>query len=434
MKKLSFLLLTGLAVLNGCTSEEDPIPQFETAEGATETTYTRSVADAIALADAFLDAGNDKVESRAGRTPKVAAILGATSRSESDTLLYSVNYGEDDGFVIVSATATPQPVLAYVEKGSYDGEPTQNPGFEAFIDAAKSYSTYSYTGPIDSVLKPAPRPYTIYKVAKPANLTKWGQDYPEGVFCPNGHSGCVQTAIAQAFAIIEKPLSIALTYPGADKNSLSLNWSEIKTHKLSDELQPFIHRGVCDASADAHSSISYLCRQLGHLNNATYNEAGKKETSVTMSSALNTLRNLLGSNKVSDKTSISTGKNKLFNNLYSRKSVAIVSGTITSNAKVGHVWLCEGGRSYEYHSGMPQYKDDDFSEPKEFVSQTYYFYFNWGDCGENDGYFLGDVYDTSKYIAEEDLPKPINPVLELNDAALSRADYKYNVEYIMIYK
>ena len=142
MKKLSFLLLTGLAVLNGCTSEEDPIPQFETAEGATETTYTRSVADAIALADAFLDAGNDKVESRAGRTPKVAAILGATSRSESDTLLYSVNYGEDDGFVIVSATATPQPVLAYVEKGSYDGEPTQNPGFEAFIDAAKSYSSH----------------------------------------------------------------------------------------------------------------------------------------------------------------------------------------------------------------------------------------------------------------------------------------------------
>lgn len=431
MKKLSVLLVAGLAILNGCTSQEDPIPQFEPAERATETTYTRSVADAIAIADAFLDAGNDKAESRAGRKAKVAAILGATSRSESDTLLYSVNYGEDDGFVIVSAKATPQPVLAYVERGSYDGETTQNPGFDAFIDAAKSYSAYSYTGPIDSVLIPAPRPYTIYKVAKPANLTKWGPKHPEGEFCPNGRAGCVQTAMAQAFAIIEKPTNLALTYPGAEVSNIELNWSDIKKHKQSEVVKFNYHLVLCDASLEAHKALSYLCRQLGHLNHADYRDS---TTTSSTNYYYPTLCNLLGSNKVESEKSLYRSNENFFNKLYDKKGIAIINGWTDLTYKDGHTWLCEGGRSYEYHSGKLDYLEDKFTEPTEFVSHTYYFYFNWGWCGDFDGYFLGDVYDTSKSIAEEDLPAPKNPVYELNDAASSRADFKYNVEYIMIYK
>lgn len=431
MKKITFLLLASLFVLNGCTSQDDPIPQFEPAESPTEATYTRSVADAIAIADAFLDAGNDKVESRAGRTPKVAAILGATSRSESDTLLYSVNYGEDDGFVIVSAKATPQPVLAYVEKGSYDGEPTQNTGFEEFIGAAKSYSN-AFDATFDTLgnFIRLPRPYTIYKVAQPAKETQWGQSYPEGLLCPNWTSGCVQTAIAQAFAHIEKPASIALTYPGVDKNSLSLNWAEIKKHKKS-ESEGLFHQYFCNASNDAHMTLAYLCRELGHRNHATYRP--DSVTGAGSTAAYNTLCNILGSTKVNHYTGnrCALDTPTFFDYFYERKGVALMFGIDESAG--GHCWYCEGGRSYEYHSGMPQCKDDEFSELKELVTQTYYYYFNWGWCGHYDGYFYGGVYDNTKGLKEEELPEPVNPTL-ISFADQNHFDFKYGREIIMIYK
>lgn len=419
MKKQSVLFIAGLAVLNGCTSQEDPIPQFEPAERATETTYTRSVADAIALADAFLDAGNDKVESRAGRTPKVAAILGATSRSESDTLLYSVNYGEDDGFVIVSATATPQPVLAYVEKGSYDGEPTQNPGFEGFMAAARTYSE-SFIG-IDTTFK---RPYTIVKdILRPAQVD-WGQNYPEGLLFPDGACGCAVTAIAEACAILEKPASVALTYPAASRSTLTLNWPEIKKHVQSSKTE-VNHLTVCHADYYTHMDLATLCR---HIDNIPAVLGGDTGGGTTIDKAYYTLIQLFGKDKVGLRTRLGTNYEALFNKLYNNKCVALMFGS-TEDYSQSHVWLCEAGRYYELHT--LRYDTDG----NEDIRKSYYFYYNWGENGDHNGYFLGGVFNIGKGISEEELPTPLNPIWGLG--GLSRADYpnyNTNVQYIIIYK
>ncbi|MDE6469258.1 MAG: Spi family protease inhibitor [Muribaculaceae bacterium] len=422
MKKLSVLFVAGLAVLNGCTSQEDPIPPFEPAERATETTYTRSVADAIAIADAFLDAGNDKAESRAGRTPKVAAILGATSRSESDTLLYSVNYGEDDGFVIVSAKATPEPVLAYVEKGSYNGETTQNPGFEGFIAAARTYSE-SFVG-FDTTFK---RPYTIVKdIFRPAQVD-WGQNYPEGLLFPNGVCGCAVTAIAEACAILEKPASVALTYPSASRSTLTLEWSEIKKHVQSSKTQAS-HLTTCSAEEEAHFDLATLCRHLDRLFYESSGSGSEPASNYTIDEVYNTLVRLFGKDKVGPRTSLGTNYEALFDKLYNNKCVALMFGS-TEDYSQNHVWLCEAGRYYELHTLRYDING------RERVNRSYYFYYNWGENGDYNGYFLGGEFNTGKGIAEEELPTPLNPFWGLG--GLSRADnpdYGTNVTYIIIYK
>ena len=103
---------------------------------------------------------------------------------------------------------------------------------------------------------------------------KWGQRYPEGYFCPNKISGCVQTAMAQIMSYLKLPTSISLTYPERDMDLQVLDWDAITLHKQS--INGFIineesnHLASCEASLESHMALARLCRELGHRNSATY--------------------------------------------------------------------------------------------------------------------------------------------------------------------
>lgn len=410
-----------LISLSACSSEE---PAVSSTPPNSEKSDIRSVEDACNIALAFLEAGNDISASRSeDAIANVKIGYGATSRSgAADTLFYSVNLANDGGFVLVSAPTAAEPVLAYVENGSYDpAQTSNNPGFNMFMEKAKEYISISSIEP-GSPGGPVPvkKPYTLVRNADPKLNIEWGVRYPESLYCENGHSGCVQTAMAQILSYFEQPIAIALTYPGRDRDYVELNWSEIKKHKVScynDYINS--HLTTCEATEDTHKVIAYLCRELGHRNNADYS---KSITYASTRNSNNLLKNLLPNKKITDYISFDDSQyNELISKLVTNKALALFRGDDALNN--GHAWVCEGGRYYEYHTEIY------FANGEEDVRKTYYFYFNWGDNGHQNGYFLGNVYNPYSCIKKEDLPPYNNQFIPL-----SRAEgYAYNVYYYMIY-
>lgn len=410
-----------LISLSACSSEE---PAVSSTPPTSEKSDIRSVEDACNIALAFLEAGNDISASRSeDAIANVKIGYGATSRSgAADTLFYSVNLANDGGFVLVSAPTAAEPVLAYVENGSYDpAQTTDNPGFNMFIEKSKEYISISSIEP-GSPGGPVPvkKPYTLVRNADPKLNIKWGQYFPEGKLFDNGICGCVHTAMAQILSYFEQPTSLKLTYPGHDKNSIDLNWLDIKKHKTSfpNEFLYRSHLQDCEASEESHDALSYLCKELRYRNN-TDSLSGSAAFSFQ---ANLTYKTLLPNKTVTPYSSFSEDCfSTLISCMVSNKAVAHFRGEEWLDDKINaHAWVCEGGRHYEYHSEIY------FANGEEDVRNTYYFYFNWGWNGALNGYFLGNVYDTTKGVQKDELP-PYG-VQFSSRAVLSKLVY-----YFMIY-
>ncbi len=410
-----------LITLSACSSEE---PAVSSTPPTSVKSDIRSVEDACNIALAFLEAGNDISASRSeGVIANVKIGYGATSRSgAADTLFYSVNLANDGGFVLVSAPTAAEPVLAYVENGSYDpAQTTDNPGFNMFIEKSKEYTSLAAAiGPGEGVPVKLPY-YKIIKNVAPQLKVEWGQQYPEGIFCSNGYSGCVQTAMVQILSYLEQPTSIQLTYPECDRTFINLNWEEIKKHKVSysDPSLYNTHLLTCDASEENHRALSYLCRELGYRNRANYwpDSAG---TGTSIEPAHSLFKTLLPTKNISENSEFDSNNfDILMSKMTSNHAVAFFSGLNEVNVRDGHAWVCEGGRHYEYHTEIY------FANGEEDVRDVYYFYFNWGNNGKKNGYCLGNVYDPNKTLKESELPRPTLP--------LSRANYSDFVHYFTIY-
>lgn len=428
--KVAFIgaFLASALLLPACSGDE---PVSTPVEPVSAKSDIRSVEEACDIAIAFLSADSDAPQSRsASDIDNVKVGYGTNSRNSTDTLFYSVNLSDNEGFVIVSAPKAAVPVLAYVEAGSYDpAETTDNPGFNLFIEKSKEYTTNASIT-IDTIdIKPYKKPYTVVREARPRLKVEWGQYYPEGTLCSNGLCGCVQTAMAQVFSYFEEPTSIELTYPGHDIDRVQLNWSEIKKHRVScknniDSVRT--HLEDCEATEQSHKALAYLCRELGHRNHAEYKTLEKDgilRTSAYSIDANQLYKRLLPSRTVTAYTSFgSTYFNTLISNMSSYGAVAHFRGKDSQNK--GHAWICDGGKHYEYHTRA------FLLNGQEDVRNTYYFHFNWGWNGDSTGYFLGDVYDTTKGLKENEIPAPVNPCLPY---PLSRNDYSTDVYFYMIY-
>ena len=404
---IAAIVAFSLITLSACSSNE---PTVSSTPHTSEKSDIRSVEDACNIALAFLEAGNDISASRSeDAIANVKIGYGASSRSgAADTLFYSVNLANDGGFVLVSAPTAAEPVLAFVENGSYDpAQPSDNPGFNMFIEKSKEYISISSIKPGSSggpvIVK---KPYTLVRDVEPKLKVEWGQDFPEGIFCSNGLSGCVQTAMAMILSYFEQPTSIELTYPGHPINNLELNWPDIKKHKTSCYNFPFLtqpHLENCNATKESHNALGHLCRELGHRNNADYKtleKDGRLATSAYDINAHSLFKDLLPTKTITNLYPFSSQNfSTLISSMNSNNAIAYFRGEEKIDDKnYGHAWVCEGGRHYEYHTEIY------FANGEEDVRNTFYFYFNWGWNGDSNGYFLGDVYDTTKGLKEEDLP------------------------------
>lgn len=400
------------ASLASCSNEEPVAPETEIASVSSKSS-TLSPEQAVDIAAQVHGIFRPNQVSSRSTDFSVMPITKHASRSAaSDTLMYVVGYGEGEGFSVISASTETPPILGYIESGNYyDIETVENPGFSLFMNAAASYvdatkTASDFNASFNPGLLPAFREWTVhYHDSIPARLdVQWGQDYPEGVFCPNKVSGCVQTALAQVFSYFEYPKSINLTY--LDNRNLSLNWEQIKMHKQSEyyENPEFysLHSYHCPATSETHETLSHLLRELGHRNNALYlfgDSSKYNKTLAKISASRATAFNLIPTDQLSVSFINSYSSTMNLINHLADGGLIIMRGE-TDNGD-GHEWVADGGIRIGRIEYRTSYATDLDGNPvttkKEYLDLL--IHFNWGWNGNCNGYFEPEVFnvDAAKY-------------------------------------
>lgn len=304
------------------------------------------------------------------------------TQTSNDTLIYVFNFENNEGFALVSASKNTEGLLAITEKGYCDPNTRSDiGGFELFLEMAKEYVAYSRSGGLidykDSLIS------TTYNYVGPYITVMWGQDCPEGEFCPNGAAGCTNTAMAQIMTYFQTPSSISLTYSGRDKSSQSLYWSAMTFHNSGHPVT------VC-SDTTIHKAIGRLHRQLGELNHSTYHTDGSGTGTQTQYYARSTFISLGYSCGNWSNYTGTSARNEL-NNAH----LFLIRGETASGD--GHAWAFDGYITktevyYEMiNSGVGWTPTGDI----RYVISNYN-HFNWGWEGDNNGYFYEGIYDTSQ--------------------------------------
>lgn len=382
-------MLLGL-LWSSCNNEGGLVPPSSPEKAASE---LRTPEEAIALAD-NLFASRTEGTRATPHTVKAVSIIGSTSgRSASDTLIYAINYADNGGFALVSAVPQGIDIIGYADEGSFDSEkiePASN--VEYFLDAAKNYVSARGISIGDGpIINPGNDPIYKWDRIKPVLAVEWGQNYPEGIYCPNKIAGCVQTAMAQMMSFLEYPNTIALAYDGHDVPIQYLNWNEIKKHtKSCGNVESIVnsHLSSCPSKLDAHKALGCLCRELGHRNHAIYH---LNATSAYTSDAMETFATLCPSKTFTAYKYFNSDFSNLYDLLKAKSGIAYVDGGDKGGAGA-HAWVCDGGEDMQKITRYLKY-DGTY---EDHVEHNYCYHFNWGWNGLYNGYFNAGVFDTSK--------------------------------------
>lgn len=332
-----------------------------------------------------------------------------------DTLMYVVNFSNDNGFVLVAADKRTEPIFAIIDEGNFNFEllsEEDNDMFLTFLDYAISTELddiENFSGNI-SQTRATSNGWTINTKYAPILKTKWsqgGENNPNsyGKYCPNKTTGCTVIATAQILSHFQTISHVNWSYNGVGASS-DLHWSQI----ISDCEN---NNGVLSSTYTPQSlnEVAHLCRYLGIAFGAKYNSDGS--TSVGEDKPIIDWFNKWGGLKASKLkeynesqiiTSIKNG-----NPVYGRGN----SGRkkflgITVKYKGGHAWVYDG-----YISATKNGKQQNLIHCN----------WGWGSSKFYNGYYLSKVFDT-------------NSGSEIYDNEVTRSGqsgyYKYNLEYSII--
>lgn len=229
MKQHHYLCVACVALMTACMSEIDLGDEIQESEGVTSLNVLndrRSYGEALEVARgavAMLEqeetlpqrSVTKKQNRRVDLSDGVKCITGKKRVMQrggepvvvDDTLMYVFNYENNQGYALVSTNLATEPLIAVTEQGHYDpAQETDNPGLKLYLEMAKQY--VAKTKRMDSIsvqqnlMERIPYKYrrrydTLQRTRViPKIAVKWGQQNPEGWACPNGLSGCINTASA----------------------------------------------------------------------------------------------------------------------------------------------------------------------------------------------------------------------------------------------
>lgn len=412
---LSSLFLMFLWACDSISQEETPsVPKTTTAKDY------RTIDEAILIANKAINEfypANSRSDNRVIDKQAIEVVQTCGSRSGNpDTLMYILNFEDNMGYAVISASHKGEALLAITEHGHYDPYvESENEGLNNFMSFAKDYVNNIIFNPndtIDPFLPDNPNPGiglsrqvfeydTLRKVRVYPRLRtgcdlNWGQNYPEGSCCPNFVSGCGPTAIAMVAAHYQDLKSLKLTYPGHTMDVIDLDWSKIRLYngRMSFPDMPDVEETV---SPGAINSIAHLCRQIGEWVDADYSNPGGTGISSPGSATI-------GLRRIMPNRTISSVKDFTTTGLES----AIIDGCVLmfgldSTTKMGHVWVADGCSVDEVKTRI--YSVSPSGEKKlkeETISSKSLVHLNWGFYGKDNGYFFTRGFYTLKYAYDFD--------------------------------
>lgn len=400
-----------------------------------ETNYKVSAKEAEETVANFLSSleQSDDSLSRNYTTPKrriqnVKALCSSSVMSRSvdmhgmDTLIYIVNFQDNNGFAIVGADKRTEPIFALIDRGNYSVDSLEhetNDAFITFLDNAITTELNDIRAfSPSSASQPTKKGWIILAKCDPILQTRWDQGYPDsplsfGKYCPNLITGCTVTAVAQILSHFQTVTRVPKANSRTNE-SITLNWPRI----IDDCIK---HNGALAPyhTPESMDEVAHLCRYLGNAFGAKY-KAGKPhpETAVADDKPIAWL-NSHASNGLSATKLAKYNEFRILSALSSYRKRSLVYGRGNSGQKkflfinIGYT----GGHAWVY--------DGYISATKDHKSYSLLFHCNWGWSGSRNGYYLSKVFDT-------------NNGAEISDVeAESRGgskNYKYNLEYSIITK
>lgn len=416
MNTIKFIPLLIGSLLLSCSNNADE-PQIPKVDSAVDAKMQWAIDLANSEAERlFPPQSRDDV--RTASVSGFKAICDKMSRGENDTLIYVVNYENNKGFALISATGNEQPVLAVVPEGSYDPEiGTDNPGFNLFLDAvtynANNDTTNNYGfEPVPDYGETIDGKYVKTEktviahfgpVTRIKSLHRWGERDIFGAYCSNKHAGCIPLTITSIIAHLNA-CNRAITrmnydYPGADVSYEDINWFELMRHQSSqaiyDDGTLIEHICWADNKDAVHRSLGRICRQIGHDGQAVYNY---NNTKVSGWRAPILLKKYLPDFVVSEFASFDPYRTMRCIDW----GVMYMRGFQKSDENIEHAWFTDG---YEFtRTKVCKYeadKPDPGMQPgwklvSEHEVDKSLNYMRWGWYGEYDGWYSGKELDPSQ--------------------------------------
>lgn len=443
------LLLPAVAVATGlhsCNDEGPGIPAEENGSAKSSgNPLMRSPEEAIDIAQrAYEDFYGDATPSSRGRSVidcsrPVEVVRGVRSRGgSSDTLLYIVNFVDDQGFAVIAAPRAADELLAVTSQGHYypesDPEAGSVPGFDLWMEAAGDYAASIQFPSLGDSIKLPKDTFVIVKgdtLLPPVNpgggtsiifdSTKivnpdepgllqqkewndttfrlvinhqlpgtWGQGkgvsqnlecYPEAYYFWNGHCGCATVAIAQICAFYQEPSRVYLIRPGVGQ-LYTLDWSRMRLHQA---YEGFKEVGNCNnEEIDAsHIMIAKFCKAIADRSDA---DVSQGSTGISPKKALETLKSLLSKNISADWMSYTTEEYPRGGQLFLMRGSVYNSNT---NMYSGHEWVCDGTRyfKFDHYFATRRNNKEEWQIQSKTSGQTLFVHYNWGWYGRDNGWF-----------------------------------------------
>ena len=286
-----------------------------------------------------------------------------SGKSDENEAFYIFNAEDKKGFVIVSGDDRTEPILGYSDTGCIDLDnlpPNLKGWLEGYSKQIKALETSGYSR---SKANARAATRTTKAAVEPLITTKWGQDGPYNLMCPEidgKHcvTGCVATAMAQVMYYHKWPQDACAAIPAYTTSTRQIqmdaltpttfNWSAMKS-KYWD--------GEQGESADAVAELMRYCGQAVEMG-YDINESGALEAPWHFM--------------------------KYFGYSKNAKTVSMSQYTITQWEDILYKELSEGRPIIYWGASLVTAHD--------FICDGYdgngYYHFNWGWNGLANGHFL----------------------------------------------
>lgn len=382
-----------LLVLLGCekTYLAEPESSEQTKIGVSQY-RTKEQVVALATSSLSLISGVPTKSCLAREIESVQCLIKHGTKGDSakeDTLVYVVNFKNNDGFSLISAKKNKTPILAVTESGHYDlNNGTGVEAVDFFLSAVCESQRFRPDDPI--ILDNYWDEINVADSCVTIMPTKWGQRDIYGQYCPNGISGCVATALGQILAFKQMPASFVTTVAMGDDyvvgQTISPGWSLIGQHVIThyDSL----------ACNPVHNQIGALLREIGAQVSMSYN-------TNSSSAYISNVPNLFSAWGINHGSSANANTTSMRNSI-SNGCPVFMWGNNT-NGVSAHAWVADGYKYYDIRriwyglvSSIPELIYAPIYE--EIIKDQKLLHINWGWDGVCNGYFNFDCYDSSSAV------------------------------------
>lgn len=375
---------------------------------------TRSYEEALAIAeDAITLLEGDDTRSTTKRVIKrnegqtVMRPVTRGSEMSEEPIMYVFNNENDEGFTVVAANRSQQPLIAVTEAGNYTyGEPTGVEPFDLLMEDVATTLSILPEEPL--AIKEEIENEMHYKYGPIKNI-QWGTGSIYGAMYPDGKAFDEAAAIAQALMCVFSDLDYTITNPNDPLygQTIALNKEDLVKHFRYD------HPSLLVTCNDyIHSQISRLYYEIGYrLSNGTAIGMSNKVSSFPMTrvkAVFDSFNPMSTSIYSFDGDPIKPRWYTIFQQY--RQDVFLFKGlanTTLPDSSVAHVWTATGFDHYTYDRVVytlnkfinPSHHDPyGYTETERETINDFMLYMNWGFDGISNGWFYSGCFDMSKRI------------------------------------